>query len=239
MLTILLSALSIAAYNQDSSLVRDLETWTKIGFEKKSENKKFCFSLSQAFRFDDNSTSLDQFFTELGVGYKIWDDLKFDVGYRLIRDGSVSKGFDKEHRFQTDLSYKHKLNRLRLGYRLRYTNRNLRGLTVAEGDYNQHKYRLRMKAEYNIKGWKLDPYFSAELFYAKGYESVVFNEGVVVGYSTNALQKYRLTLGTDYKTGKVGSLGGFYRIERQFASFPRAYNAKTWYIIGLNYQFKL
>ena len=234
--TILLLSISMTA--QDSTVVRDLETWSKIGVEKRLLNNKLTLGLSQSFRFDNNSSSLDHFFTQFSGEFKLMKGLKLGAGYRLIRDGSKGD-FDKEHRFQADLSYKHKLDRLTLSYRLRYTNRSLRDITVAQGDYNTSKYRLRVKAAYNIKNWKLDPYLSGELFYAKGYHTVSYVENILEGYDISDFQKYRITLGTRYKTGKIGTLGMFYRLERQVASFPFSYNATTWNIIGLNYTFKL
>jgi len=231
--------ISMTGYSQDSSLVRDVETWTTIGVEKKVLGKKVTLSLDQAFRFDDNSSSLDQFYTDLGANYKISKGFKVGFGYRILQSGSIKNGFDKQHRLNLDMMYKQKLDRLVLAYRLRYTNKNVRGITVANGDFNKHKFRLRVKAAYNIKNWKLDPYVSGELFYSKGYETVNFIEEITEGYAVSAFQKYRITIGTKYKTGKVGTLGMFYRIERQFASYPFAYNATTWNIFGLNYTFKL
>ena len=58
----------------------------------------------------------------------------------------------------------HKVDRFILDYRFRFQVRDQLGITKAEGDYPSFKYRLRLKAKYNINNWKLDPYFSFEAF---------------------------------------------------------------------------
>ena len=225
---------------QDSTVVRDFEMWTGVTVEKSFLEKKLALGLTQEFRFDDNSTHLDQYFTELEVKYKWENGISAGGAYRFIRNNQNS-GYANENRFNLDFGYKYNFDRLELSGRLRYQNKNEIGVTRDEGDYPVSKYRLKLKAEYNIKKWKLDPYFSAEVFYAQTtnrinyIESILEPEEKVAGF-----EKLRFTLGTSYKINDLMTVGGFYRIERELKTYPLFYNTPaTYFIGGLNLTFKL
>ena len=83
---------------------------------------------------------------------------------------------------------------------------------------NQH-IRFKTYVGYNLKKWKLDPKFSAEIYHKIGDEI------------SNKFDKYRFTLGTEYKFKKLGKLNIFFRIEKELNElFPETTN-----IIGLKY----
>ena len=86
-------------------------------------------------------------------------------------------------------------------------------------DVNVNTFRFKTGLNYNIKKWKLDPKFSAEIF-----SRLQDNDG---------LDKLRLTLGTDYKLTKASEIGMYYRLEKQLQGiYP-----KTTYILGLSYEY--
>ena len=114
---------------------------------------------------------------------------------------------------------KNEIKDFKIGYRLRYQNKNELGISYDEEDYANQNIRFKTSLEYNIKNWKLDPKFSAEIFNK-------FQEG-----EENGFNKYRLTLGTDYKTKNFGKIGVFYRYQKELnVDFPDSSN-----IIGLKY----
>ena len=224
-------------YAQDSLVTSDFETWTGINIEKTLFDKKLDLSLTQEFRFNDNSSHLDNFFTELGGRYEIIEDLKIGVGYRFIRN-KRNTGDRNENRWNADLSYKHQLDRFTLSYRFMYTNYNVIGITQDEGDYPTHKYRLRLKAKYNIKNWKLDPYISVEGFLSQEAEDYNFIETITETRQAFGFEKMRYTIGTSYKLAKFFEIGAFYRIEHGFKSYTFNYGLSTIkYIGGLNLNF--
>ena len=97
------------------------------------------------------------------------------------------------------------------------------GVSSSDGDYAKQYLRLKAAVEYNFKNWKLDPKFAAEIFNR-------FENGDVDQYN-----KYRLTLGTDYKIKNFGKLGIFYRIEKDInEAIPETTN-----IIGLKYTYTI
>ena len=200
---------------------------------------KLDLGLTQEFRFDDNSSHLDNYFTQLSVKYELFKGFKFGVAYRFIRNNK-SSGYKNEQRVNFDASYKHKLNNLTLEYRFRFQNHDEIGRSFEEGDDITKKYRLRLKAEYNIKNWKLDPYLSIEGFFAQEKGSINYIESITETSRFSGSEKFRFTLGTKYKINKFLEVGGFYRIEKELKSYPGFYNTPgTFYIGGINLTLKL
>ncbi len=201
----------------------DWASWNTIGVEYKL-NKKWSFALEEQVRLKENISVVDNYFTQLSADYKLFKGFKLGAGVRYIRDndnqGNI-QGYENHFRFQIDAMYKHEINDFKIGYRLRYQNKNELGVSYDEGDYANQNIRFKTSLEYNIKNWKLDPKFSAEIFNR-------FQEG-----KENGFNKYRLTLGTDYKVKNFGKLGVFYRFEKELnVDFPETKN-----IIGLNYTY--
>jgi len=199
----------------------DWVSWNTLGVNYKVE--KWSFGLEEQFRYKENFSQVDSYFTQLEVGYKLFKGFKLGAGARYIRNndnvGSI-QGYENFFRFQFDGTYKHQINNLEIEYRFRYQNKNELGVSTDDGDYPTHTFRLKTSFEYNFKNWKLDPKFSAEIFNR-------FQEKE----DDNGYSKYRLTLGTDYKLKKMGKIGLFYRFEKELnVDLPDIKN-----IIGLKY----
>lgn len=238
---ILLLSISLlgTGYAQDSVLVRDFESWNGISLKKSFLDKKLDLQLTQEFRLNSNSSRLNNYFTELGVEYEIIKGLEAGIGYRFIRN-NTKNGYVNEQRLNADLSHKHKIDRLEIGYRFRYQNRSEIGIKKEDGDDPISKYRLRLKAGYNIKNWKLDPYISSEIFYATETSRVNYVPSITEVENISGFQKLRFTLGTSYKINDLLELNGFYRIERDFKTYPTVYYTPgTYHIAGINLEIKL
>lgn len=236
-----LSALLFSAYGiaQDSTVVRDYETWSGISVQKSFLEKKLGLGFTQEFRFDDNSTHLDQYFSELTVGYELFKNFKAGVGYRFVRNNKKS-GYVNEGRIFVDLDYKHKVDRWMFSYRFRFQNQDELGLKKDDGDDITQKYRLRFKLAYNIKNVKLDPYISLEGFYTRSNQGINYIESFTERKIYSGFEKLRYTIGLDYTIKKYFEIGAFYRIEQGFKSYTGAYNTPaTYYIGGINLNFKL
>lgn len=203
----------------------DLESWNSLGLEYKL-NKKWSFELEEQLRLDENISEIAEYFTQLETRYSITKKFDIGLGLRYIREndneGNV-QGYENHFRYNVDALYKHKINDFTLKYRLRYQNKNELGVSSTDGDYAKQYLRLKAAVEYNFKNWKLDPKFAAEIFNR-------FENGDVDQYN-----KYRLTLGTDYKIKNFGKLGIFYRIEKDInVAIPETTN-----IIGLKYTYTI
>lgn len=242
----LLFILITSTQAQDSTLIRDLETWSSATIAKKLFDKRIEVSLSEQMRLDNNSTRMSEYFTDFGVDAKVYKNFSVGFDYRFIKArsrqeliGNTTDKLKPEQRFSVDVSYKNKFDRLQLSYRVRYQNRNFIGYKPADGDVSVIKYRLKVTAEYNIKKWKLDPYLAGEIFYTKDQYSMNYIPEITETYDISAWQKYRFTLGTSYKFNKHFKISGFYRLEHQFGNYPFGYNPKNWNIFGINLKYTI
>lgn len=204
--------------------IQDFETWSKAGINIKL-NKKWSLGLEEQLRLKTNSSVIDSYFTELNVKYKMESGFFIGGGFRFIKEndneGKV-QGYETHLRYNLDLGYKHSLDRLKLGYRLRMQSKNEIGSTAGLNSSPTNTLRLKIGGEYNIKKWKFDPKLSIEVFNR-------FEEG-----QQNGLNKFRTTLGTTYDLKKYGDLAMFYRIERELNPLYEDY-PKITYILGVSY----
>jgi hypothetical protein len=203
---------------------RDFESWSSVALDY-TPHKKWTLGLEGELRLNNNSSEVDQYFTQLSVDYKIFANFELGGGLRYIRNNDTQgkiQGYENHFRFHLDLSYRHRIGPLELRYRVRYQNRNELGVSPSEGDYANQHVRFKTTLIYKIKNWKLDPVFSAELFRH-------FEEG-----RETRFDKYRLTLGSGYRIKKLGKISLFYRIERTL----NAFYPKTTNILMVKYTYR-
>ncbi len=215
-----------SVFAQETVTVRDLETWSSIGLRYKF-NKKWSIAVQEQLRLKDNSSTIDQYFTQGTIKYKPIKPIWFGLSARYIRNNDNQgkiQGYENHMRFHADFGYKHNISRFKLKYRVRYQHKNELGISAADGDEARTFARFKVDGKYNIKKWKLDPGLAAEIFYNTS-NSVV----------TDQLQRIRFTLYTNYDEWDFGDFRMFYRLERDLnTTYP-----KTTHIVGLNYQLTL
>ncbi|RKR08055.1 uncharacterized protein DUF2490 [Maribacter vaceletii] len=219
-----LMMLSFMCFSQDEDN-KDLESWTAINLKYKL-NKKWAFNLEGQLRLKEDISEVSEYFSEFATAYTVFKGFKLGAGFRYIREndnvGNL-QGYENHFRFNIDASYKHKIDDFSLKYRFRYQNKNELGISSSEGDYAKQNIRFKTSLEYNIGNWKLDPKVSAEIFnrFEKDEDS--------------RFSKYRLTFGTEYKMKKIGTIGLFYRLEKELnQEVPKTTN-----IIGLKYTYTI
>lgn len=219
---LLLIVISASAQTTNSVIVRDLETWSYVGVNKKI-SETFSLKVYQGLRLNDNSSSVNQVLTDFSATYKPSKLLSFAGGLRYVYNKTNSGDFENNLRFNFDVGLKHDWDRFTFKYRLRFQTKNELGYSKSEGDFLRNGQRLKAEVNYNIKNWKFDPTFSTEIFRESGR------------YMLPSFNKIRFTLGTEYKIKKVGEIGLFYRIERELGvSYPM-----TTHILGANFTFNL
>ena len=219
LVVILFMLLQLNAQDTTVHVVQDLESWTAARFEYKL-NKKLKFNIGYNLRLEHNSSQLNQHFTEFSANYKLHDFVSLNgelrYGLKLKNSGQTEQymTFFYASKFQYDF------NRFEINARIAYQNRNVLGSGITDLTEPQYVLRYRIGLDYNIKGWKLDPKFSYELFRDTRITDPQF-------------YKYRLRLGTEYSLKKAGEIDLFLAHERELnASYPL--NAT---IIGATYTF--
>lgn len=211
------------AFSQTEVTIRDFETWSSVGATVKLDaNSKL--GLEQGIRLYDNSGSIDQILTNLELKMKLGKFFSVAGGMRYIRDKDKDDNTYENHlRFNGDIGFKHKWDRLTFDYRLRLQTRNELGYSRDEGDYLRNTTRLKAGINYNIKKWKFDPELSGEIFRESGK------------YMVSSFNKFRITFGTNYKINKLIDIKAYYRFEREMGvSYPQSTN-----IVGFKLMFNL
>ena len=204
---------------QETKVVGDLEQWTSVGISKKL-GKNWKLSLDQEFRFTNDISQFDIYFTDFGVDYKLNKHFSLGANYRFYQNKNYEGTFQTQHRWSTDAEYKQKIDRFTLAYRLRFQNKD-EDFFTSESSNNLYNLRNKFSLDYNIKNFKFDPFFEAEL-YRQIYDA-----------TTTELSKLRWTLGLEYSLKKFGDLEMFYRIDNEL---NQSYNKNT-YIFGIGYKF--
>jgi hypothetical protein len=204
---------------QETKVTGDLEQWTSIGISKKI-NKHWKISLDEEFRFKKDISEFDTYFTDLGIDYKFNKHFALGANYRFYQNKNSDGVFKTQHRWSSDFKYKQKINRFKLTYRLRFQNKD-EDFFTSTSDNNLYNLRNKFSVDYNIKKFKLDPFFDVELY--RRIEDI----------NTTELSKLRWTIGLEYSLKKYGDLELFYRIDNEL---NQSY-AKDTYIIGVGYKF--
>jgi len=210
------------AQNGTNVVVSDFESWISAGIRLKV-HKKWTFELSEEIRLEKKSTQIDQFFTNLAIGYEPFKFIEFGAAFRFSQYNEEEDGYSPHYRINVDVAFKHKLKRFSFNYRLRYQFKNELGVTSVDGDYLKHGFRIRAKAKYNIKKIPLEPSFAVEMF--NSYEK----------YTLPTFNKLRFTAALAYDFKKYGKLRLFYSLEQEvFDAYP-----KTTSIVGLGYVYTI
>jgi outer membrane protein assembly factor BamA len=179
----------------------DFNTWSSIAIDYKASSK-LSLELQEQLRLKENSQTIDSYFTQLSVEYELLKNFELGLGLRFEKNNDNKgkiQGYENRFRYNLDAVYGYKLRRFSLKHRIRYQNR----MDLDETDaLAKQQVRFKTGAGYNFPKWKLDPEVAVELFYP-------LND-----LEKSGLNKFRLTLGTDYKMGDFGKLKAFFRIER-------------------------
>ncbi len=191
---LLLLVLSIPAIAQKIEVQQDLGAWIGIEIEKDLP-KKFEWSLSTQVRTSRNSSRLDSYLAQTGIGYRINKTFALGGHVRYIHDRKSSSIQENSWRYHLDFKFKLKpLKKVTLAYRLRYQQKFIDA-------FGRKKYPLadiKSTIRHQIKmQWKVHKkhklHTAAELF-------IAVHELDEYPY----LDKIRLSLGDKIKT-KIGT----------------------------------
>lgn len=196
----------------------DFNTRISVGVDKKLA-KGFHLTAKEEFRFDDNSTAIDQLRTDFGMSFKINSYLKAGASYTLINPykSSQSTFNNPRHRFSADLTGSIKSGDWTFSLKERYQ------LTHRSGDFNTYQsavnamvLKSRLSAKYRGFG-DFKPYGFAELRNTLNAPAIkaTYNSSTgkyltptgseegnagwfISGWDSAYINRYRLGLGCDF-----------------------------------------
>lgn len=185
-------------------------TWVELEFSK-SFFKDFEFSVVPEIRFQDDF-SVDEYMVDGVLSYEPLKFLKFSAAYRI--NTNVKKKEDETmRRLAFTVQAKKELGRVEASLRTRFTN-----YTDQVDDDPGNFFRPRFKLEYDIKGNKIRPFTSYELFR---------------NTTAKEFQKGRFDLGFTRKMGSRHRIGFYYRLQDYFS------DRNSIHIIGIEYRLKI
>jgi hypothetical protein len=209
---------SLPAFSQ----TEDLGSWMTFGFNK-GITKKIGFQLDQEFRIRDNFSTINLFYTNVGLNYKPKKFIKVAAVYRMINKRKEDGSYGLRHRIYGDLTFKVKptdkwtlSNRVRLQAEWRKT-----GYAQQYGNMPEVYLRNMFKAGYEI-GPHATPYVATELRWQ--LQNPRFPWG-------NGFNRQRFIGGMDYKLNDLHTFGAYFLYQKEFNVNDR----QTLYIVGLEY----
>jgi hypothetical protein len=207
---LLILVILFVSYSEINAKTDKFGTWIEVDITKKFL-KDFEFSFIPELRLQDDFT-VDEYIFEGKLSYDPFKFLGFAAAYRY--DTNVKKKDDEVSQSAVfDITGKTEFNRFKVSLRARFTN------DTDGGDvpWTSFYFRPRAKIAYNIKGVKIEPYVSYEVFHS---------------FREKEYYKGRFDVGFSRKLGKKHEAGLYYRLNDYFS------DNNSIHILGINYGFK-
>lgn len=203
------------------SQTENLGSWMTIGFNKEL-GKNFGLSIDQEARFKDNFTSINLFYTNVGINYRITKFLKVSLVYRNIQKRKDDGSYGFRSRIYTDFAFKFKPGKWTLAYRARFQAEwRQAGYNRENGNLPEVFLRNLFKFGYEV-GPHLIPYIGSE------FRFQLQNPRIPWG---NGFDRQRLIAGMDYKVNDMHTIGAYFLHQKEY----NVNDPQTLYIIGLEY----
>jgi hypothetical protein len=203
-----------AAQNSDFGIWYGLNGEISVG-------KKLEIDLSGCFRTFEKAARLEETFIEGGVTYKFNKYLSAAGSYRFTEQAEDSYGFYPRHKIFAGLKATLPAGNFKLSARLMFQYMQKTFIKKQSDEGPDYHGRLKLKANYKIPAFPVNPYVYYELF------SPMFDN------STMFIDKERFSAGIELKITRKQALELEYIYQRDFE--PKLNNEN---IVSLNYNFK-
>lgn len=215
-LAVIFAAISSAAFAQvDEDADFDFRARVSAEVDKKIV-KGFHVSLSEEFRLKDDFSSVDRFYTTVGLSYKFCPYFKAGVSYTLMNlhrfdDDADKWGWNTRHRASLDLTGMYRTGNVKFNLRERFQ------LTHRTGDMNVYQnprnalvLRSRFKVSYEVSTRPVEPYMSVEVrntLNAVHYNSPSWSSepGDNISYNDVYVNRVRLQPGVEWRLNSRNS----------------------------------
>jgi hypothetical protein len=212
-----LSNVSIA---QVVKVVSDFRVQTELGIEKKFL-KNWNAGFENTYRWIEDASRLDEIDFDFSLGYKAFRFMNLSAGYRFRIDMKKQEGYNKKHRYNFDVSFRHRFGRFTPTYRIRYQNMDDDYIPFEDINQEKHILRNRLLMNYDIRKSKLTPFIYLEV-YGQIEENYPFG------------MRLKTSFGCKYRFEKAGAVKAAYRIDREL----NADNPYTYYNLELGYVYE-
>jgi hypothetical protein len=197
--------------------VQDAGLWMEVNIEKKI-TPSLSASFTEEVRLYENITEVGQFFSDLGLSYRIWKNLRIGANYRYIREKRLDDTYGTMHRWYAEASYRQKMKPLTFILRLRYFAQYKDSHVSETDEIPRDHVAAKLTIRYNAK-YHLEPFVSAEAFFRVNH--------LVYG----PFDQLRVRAGIGYAFNRMHSVDLYYGITKEY----NVKHPETDYVIGLGY----
>ncbi|MEC7658641.1 MAG: DUF2490 domain-containing protein [Bacteroidota bacterium] len=197
------------------------ESWNAIQIQY-AHTERFSLALEAQLRLKSVGDTYNMSFFEAQAQYKLKPFLDVGVGYRnsdRLDDVGKKQGHEKYDRFFGFAQLNTQFNRFDLRFRVLHQIKTQRLVTIDPKDNSRWRYKLSTR--YNIPNWRMDPRLSVEFFMLEEI------------YSTEAYDKFRLSLGSKKIFSKASAISFKYMFEKEVGITQPA----SYHILSIRYEY--
>lgn len=223
LLCILFSQLQLFA--QDESVPADdnqtFESWNALQLQYEPI-EKLSLSLEAQLRLKSVGETYNMSLVEAQAQYELQPFLDLGVGYRnsdRLDDVGKKQGHEKYNRFFGFAQIKTTFDQFDLRFRVQHQVKTQRDIT--EDPKDNSRWRYKFSSRYNVPNWDVDPRVSIEFFMLDEL------------YSSEAYDKFRLSLGSKKRFSNTSALSFKYLYEKEVGITAPA----SYHILSLRYEF--
>lgn len=192
-------------------------TWVEVDASGKIVNN-LKWNAGVTGRF--GAAGAETIFPQVGLEYKVTKWFRPSLEYRFIVEKNKIGNYKANNRINVNLNFKHTIDRLSMGLRVRYQYAfNRLSADAYDADFDQ-AFRFKPAFEYNLKGTKLSPVISAEFFLNPSY-----------GPMSPGFTKVRAAAGFKYEFKGPHAVSVKYQLDKKF----RNHAANLRHVLSLSY----
>lgn len=199
----------------------DFGTWqkVKVGGEL---TKNFELALTHQLRLENNSRSVDQFFSQLELEYDLPKGLEVGAAYRLSWAPNKDGSYANKHRYNIDLSYSKTFGTVKAKLRSRFQHKPSASLFNDRLKPESSPMHVRLKLSISYRGFKK---------WTPGAEYEVYFR---TNIDKHGIGKMRYRIFLDYDLPKRQEIGVFYMLQTNHTGSQPRFDS----IVGLSYNFE-
>ena len=212
-------------FAQDESVPADdnqtFESWNALQLQYEPI-EKLSLSLEAQLRLKSVGETYNMSLVEAQAQYELQPFLDLGVGYRnsdRLDDVGKKQGHEKYNRFFGFAQIKTTFDQFDLRFRVQHQVKTQRDIT--EDPKDNSRWRYKFSSRYNVPNWDVDPRVSIEFFMLDEL------------YSSEAYDKFRLSLGSKKRFSNKSALSFKYLYEKEVGITAPA----SYHILSLRYEF--
>ncbi len=199
---------------------QDLQLWSSVAF-RTDLTTKLRVTIEEEARFFENISRLDKLNSDLVIDYRLFDNIRIRMLYRLILNGNKDGSFELNHRFSPAIGYQIRKGTWNIELFAKYQKTYEAFNRSADWYLPENHIRLEGEVSRLFNRNRTEPFAGLEFWYYMPQGQVPF------------VEQWRLTLGVKHKLGPDHRVRLYYRLQQETG----VENPLLAHIIGVGYLF--